>query len=82
MFSGDVDGAVSIFGTRQWIKNLNWEIIDPWTPWVLNGQVVGYKEKHNGLDFVTIHGAGHLVPSDKPQAANQMFTSWIHDEKF
>ncbi|CAK5082910.1 unnamed protein product [Meloidogyne enterolobii] len=32
-------------------------------PWRVDGQIAGFKTKYtNGLTFITIRGAGHMVP--------------------
>jgi hypothetical protein len=61
-YSGDTDGAIPTYGTQQWIKDLNWSVQEAWRPMMLDGQVAGYVEVHDGLTFVTIHGAGHMAP--------------------
>jgi len=30
IYSGDTDMAVPIYGTRDWIDNLNWEVTKNW----------------------------------------------------
>jgi carboxypeptidase C (cathepsin A) len=73
-YSGDTDGAIPTFGTQQWIKDLNWSVQEAWRPMMLNGQVAGYVEIHDGLTFVTIHGAGHMAPQWKrPQTYHAIF---------
>ena len=32
IYSGDTDGIVPTYGTRQWIANLKWEILAAWRP--------------------------------------------------
>jgi serine carboxypeptidase-like clade 1 len=81
-YSGDTDGAVPTFGTRQWIQELGWEVLSKWTPWYTNGQISGYKESYNGLDFVTVHGVGHMAPQWKRQDVTQMITAWVHGQDF
>lgn len=66
-YSGDVDGVVPTYGTKQWIKNLNWDVLEPDQPWKLkdevNGdQVQGFVTSYDGLDFATIKGVGHMAP--------------------
>jgi hypothetical protein len=61
-YSGDTDGAVATYGSKQWIELLNWPVVDAWRPWFTNGQVSGYVENYDGLDFVTVKGVGHMAP--------------------
>jgi len=61
-YSGDTDGAVPTWGTKQWIAQLNWPIKEAWKPWLTDGQVSGFIEKYEGLDFVTVKGVGHMAP--------------------
>jgi len=61
-YSGDTDGAVPTFESKQWIKDLNWSKKEAWRPWTTNGEVSGYVEKYEGLDFVTVKGVGHMAP--------------------
>lgn len=79
-YSGDTDGALPTAGTRQWIKGLNWDKTEEWKPWLVDGQVAGYIEKYDGLDFVTVHGTGHMAPQWKRKEVTSMITAWIHDE--
>jgi serine carboxypeptidase-like clade 2 len=67
IYSGDVDGAVPTIGTRKWIKKLvaqlSMETVESYKPWtIVEGQVAGYKEIYEGLEFVTVKGTGHMVP--------------------
>jgi carboxypeptidase C (cathepsin A) len=38
---------------------------------------MGWKLQYDGLTYVIINGAGHMVPSDKPNAAYTMFKDFI-----
>ena len=29
-YSGDTDGAVPTYGSKRWIKELNWKTVKPW----------------------------------------------------
>lgn len=42
----------------------------------VGGYVVGYK----GLTFVTVRGAGHMVPSFQPERALTMITSFLQGQ--
>ena len=61
-YSGDTDGAVPTYGSKEWIKQLDWPVKQEWTPWFTDGQVSGFIEQYDGLDFVTVKGVGHMAP--------------------
>jgi carboxypeptidase C (cathepsin A) len=77
IYSGDVDGAVPTIGTRNWIRELNLAILEPYRSWYVNEQVAGYTILYSGLRLVTVKGAGHMVPQWKPAQAQHMFLSWL-----
>jgi len=81
-YSGDTDGAVTTYGSKQWIKMLNWDVEEEWRPWFTNGQVSGYVEKYDGLDFVTVKGVGHMAPQWAREPVTNMISAWIHNETF
>jgi len=61
-YSGDVDGAVPLYGTLQWISELNWNVTEKWRPYFYGGQMAGYLEGRDGITLITIHAAGHMAP--------------------
>jgi len=82
-YSGDTDGAVPTYGSRVWINKLNWPIKSTYQPYFDDQQqVAGYKEERDGMDFVTVHGVGHMAPQWKRKDVTNMITSWLHQEKF
>lgn len=94
-FSGDKDGVVPTPGTINWINHwldeANSTIApeqEAWAPYTATNQyneekhVAGYHWKLNGMTFATVHGAGHMVPTDQPQVAQQIMYNFIHDQVF
>jgi len=67
-YSGDKDGAVPTDGTINWIATMNRTTDQAWAAYyndeITPKQVAGYYWRLDGLDFATVHGAGHLVPLD------------------
>ena len=63
-YSGDKDANVPTIGSINWINTLNRTEVAAWRAYKLAGQVAGYFWQLEGLDFATVHGAGHLVPTD------------------
>ena len=81
-YSGDTDGAVPTYGTKEWIKMLNWDVLEAWRPWYTNGQVSGYVTRYDGLDFVTVKGVGHMAPQWAREPVQTMILAWAHNESF
>ena len=79
-YSGDTDGVLPTYGTKQWIEDLNWDKIGNYTKWTSNEQVAGFYHKFQGLDFVTVKGVGHMAPQWAPQPMQELITKWIHQE--
>ena len=77
IYSGDTDGAVPLIGTRDWIRKLNLGILDEYKSWYVDEQVAGYSIQYTGLKLVSVKGAGHIVPQDKPAQAHHMLMSWL-----
>lgn len=87
VYSGDVDADVPITGTLSWIRRLKEEVglpvVHPWREWWVHGvhkhedQVGGMVWGLRNMTFVSVRGAGHMVPRDKRKAAQVMFESFI-----
>ncbi|KAK4855919.1 hypothetical protein QYF36_012303 [Acer negundo] len=75
--SGDVDSVVPVTSSRYSISSLNLQIKTPWYPWYTNNKVGGYAVEYKGVTFVTVRGAGHLVPSYQPERALDMISSFL-----
>ena len=63
-YSGDKDGCVPTIGSLGWIQSLGRSINSDWRPWFLENTetLAGYVQEFDGLTFITVHGAGHMVP--------------------
>jgi len=49
----------------------------PLTPWEVDGKVAGLTRSAGPLTFVTIEGAGHMVPYDKPLQSLELTKRWL-----
>lgn len=56
------------------VQNPESKILNPSRPAC---QVAGFTLGYAGLDYVTIRGAGHMVPQLKPAEALHMFSTWL-----
>jgi len=82
IYSGDVDSIISFLGTEQWIDYLHRPVIEKWRPWLYNKNVGGYVQIHDKLTFITIRGAGHMVPYFRPALGYAFFERYITGKPF
>lgn len=82
-FSGDMDAAVPTIGSINWINAMqkNWgkSPTEEWRPWYYSDQVGGYVEEWEGMTFVTVQAAGHMVPQDQRERAHYMMNTWVRN---
>ncbi|XP_020113889.1 serine carboxypeptidase-like 33 isoform X4 [Ananas comosus] len=77
VYSGDADGRVPVIGTRYCMDALGLPVKTHWQPWYHNKQVAGRFVEYEGLTMVTVRGAGHLVPLNKPEEALVLINSFL-----
>ncbi|OEL38046.1 Serine carboxypeptidase-like 34 [Dichanthelium oligosanthes] len=81
VFSDDTDDRVPVTSTRYALKKLGLATVKEWREWFTSDQVGGYTVVYDGLTFVTIRGAGHMVPMIKPVQASQVFAHFIEGKE-
>ncbi|KAM0944149.1 putative carboxypeptidase C [Dioscorea sansibarensis] len=78
IYCGDHDMVVPYTATAEWIKSLNYSIIEGWRPWFVDGLIAGYNVRYDhNLLFATFKGAGHTVPEYVPHQALIAYQRWI-----
>jgi carboxypeptidase C (cathepsin A) len=80
VFSGDNDDVCATIGTQDWIWGLGYSVSGhPWEAYDVDGQVGGYLTKWSDtkLAFATVHGAGHEVPTYKPNVAYWLWENYL-----
>jgi carboxypeptidase C (cathepsin A) len=88
IYSGDTDGCVPYVGTETWTRGLNYTVTDDWHQWMGKPDDVhslhkaGYAVTYDKFQFITVNGAGHMVPQFQPGFAKTMFEKFLADEKF
>lgn len=77
-FSGDTDAVLPTLGSMRWIQKLEKKVTKEYTQWTVKGQVAGYAQEYeNGFVFVTVRGAGHMVPQDKREESKKMLDFFL-----
>ncbi|OVA09287.1 Peptidase S10 [Macleaya cordata] len=81
VYSGDVDGRIPVTSTRYTLNKLGLKTKEDWTPWYNHHEVGGWTIIYDGLTFVTVRGAGHQVPTFKPEQALQLIKHYLANQK-
>lgn len=88
IYSGDTDGCVPYVGTEYWTRNLNYTMVNDWHQWMGKPDEThaihkaGYAVTYDKFQFITVNGAGHMVPQFQPGFALDMFKKFLADETF
>ena len=64
------------------------QVTKPWGPWTMDDgpgcpggpactQVAGFSVHFKGLSFVSVHGAGHLVPATRPAQGLKVLENFL-----
>ncbi|KAL0814965.1 hypothetical protein Bca101_071408 [Brassica carinata] len=77
ILSGDHDMTIPFIGTQEWIRSLNFSIIEKWRPWMIQDKVAGYTQTYaNKMTYATVKGGGH-TPEYRPVESFILFERWI-----
>ncbi|XP_075731411.1 lysosomal protective protein [Rhipicephalus microplus] len=83
IYNGDVDMACNFLGDEWFVNTLGYKPKSTYKLWKHKDQVAGFFQTYEkNITFVTIKGAGHMVPEDKPAQALQMISNFITDTPF
>ena len=85
VYNGDSDPAITSFAAQDWTSGLGLEMTEDWRPWTVDGcrRMGGYVQRYKGsFDFLTIRGAGHMVPTYKPDATFAFLKAWLQNEDY
>ncbi|XP_041059999.1 lysosomal protective protein isoform X3 [Carcharodon carcharias] len=86
VYNGDVDMACNFLGDEWFVESLQQKVTVNRRTWLYNDrngyQVGGFVKEFGNLAFLTIKGAGHMVPTDKPKASFTFFSRFLHKEPY
>lgn len=85
VYSGMDDFICNYVGGKEWVAALNWTgyAQAPRVEWKnATGEVAGYAKSSNGLTFLAMTNAGHMVPMDQPGNALSMLEHFISGTPF
>lgn len=87
LYNGDIDMACNFLGDEWFVDDLGRDLIVERRPWLVKdddgySQIAGYVKQFERISFLTVKGAGHMVPTDKPKEAYEMFSRFTSDLPF
>ena len=87
VYNGDVDMACNFLMDEWFVDSLKQKPLEAYKPWHFTAkdgsrQVAGFAKQFKNLCFVTVKGAGHMVPQNKPIPSLEMFTNFVKDQPF
>jgi len=80
IFNGDIDFVCNLLSNEWFVEDLQLRLSEPPRFWLHRNQVGGKVRMYENLMYLTVRGAGHMVPEDKPSEALQMletFFDWV-----
>jgi len=83
LYAGDVDMACNFLGGEMFAEAMGLSLMEDYQAWNYMAadntkQIGGYLKKFDRLSWVTVKGAGHMVPTDKPIQAFTMFSNFLN----
>ena len=85
VYNGDVDPSINSLAAQNWTSALGLAVTRDWRPWTTDWcrKMGGYVTEFEGkFAFLTIRGAGHMVPQYKPVAAAAFMRAWLRNEPY
>jgi len=83
VYNGDLDLACNFLGDQWFVNGLNAPLKSAKRPWLVvdeagQKQIAGFVKDFEGISFMTVKGAGHMVPTDKPVESLEMFKRFLN----
>ncbi|CAG2111056.1 unnamed protein product [Medioppia subpectinata] len=77
VYNGDFDTVCNFIGNQRFVTGLGFQTAGHYREWTVDGTsdgvIGGFVQNYEkGLSFVLVRGAGHMVPSNKPEAGLQL----------
>jgi carboxypeptidase C (cathepsin A) len=87
-YAGNMDSSsCNNLGVGRIIDRLAWEGTSDYRvaqrrPWIVDGRVAGLAKSAGNMSYVVVTNAGHLVPTDQPEAALDMMRRFVTGQPF
>nr|XP_054920687.1 lysosomal protective protein-like [Dermacentor andersoni] len=83
VYHGDVDMACPFLGGDWFVRSLGYESTSEYKMWHAGSIIAGFVQTFaKDITFVTVKGAGHMAPMDKPEESLQMISNFLSRSPF
>lgn len=82
VYNGDTDMACNFLGDQWFVEDLGIQATTKYQIWKYDHQVAGFYQQFGNISFLTVKGAGHMVPQWAPGPAFHMFESFITNSPY
>jgi len=87
IYNGDLDLICNWIGGKIWLEGMKWTGRDHFNKermktWKISGVAAGQAKTYQGLTFVRVFQAGHMVPHDQPVSALQILKNLVTGTPF
>lgn len=82
VYNGDTDMACNFLGNQWFVEDLGIKATTKYQTWLHKDQVAGFYQRFGNITFLTVKGAGHMVPQWAPDPALHMFKSFITNSDY
>ncbi|CAH1270156.1 CTSA [Branchiostoma lanceolatum] len=85
LYNGDTDMACNFLGNQWFVESLGLQEQIQRRAWLFNNgkdQIAGFVKEYQNFAFLTVKGAGHMVPTDKPNPAFTMINNFLKKRPF
>ncbi|KAJ8272072.1 hypothetical protein COCON_G00109310 [Conger conger] len=82
VYNGDTDMACNHIGDQWFVEQLNQKETTSYQRWLYGNQIGGFYQQFGNITFLTVKGAGHMVPQWAPGPALHMFQSFLENSPY
>ncbi|KAM9817170.1 lysosomal protective protein [Neosynchiropus ocellatus] len=82
VYNGDTDMACNFLGDQWFVEDLGFQPTTKYQHWLYDNQVAGFYQQYGNITFLTVKGAGHMVPQWAPGPSYHMFQSFLTGQSY
>ncbi|KIY65085.1 serine carboxypeptidase [Cylindrobasidium torrendii FP15055 ss-10] len=87
IYVGMNDYICNWVGNLRFVDAMEWSgqqdfLEAPMDEWAIDGERIGLLKTSGNLTYLTVEGAGHMVPWDRPKEALEMVRRWLYEDNF